>query len=336
MKWICPRCPELNHGTRHESVLRHIRRKHDGIGEPLNLNSGFTRSQMGLTSDRRPPYIGELLTMPQFFAPANISKSGIPDFCDWTENKILRPMRQKVELTNLINQFKTSSLVGNLPNVSQGITGSYSSVEMQISVDDLFGCKVLVCENCCSLEIRSFYFHDPREVKPASTIIEHTCPEYSYTMLKWISDENKKLVRDHTKRLNRVDILMRCALNHWNESGILYFLGIKIPNSIIQCVKVADPNIQDKSFIIQYSQEDTIELDNMSKNHWINRILRSEGETNEVSLYDLDLDDFLVAAKFATFCFFRIKSSGEYYFIMLTDNAHLTLTLVDCSKQTLY
>jgi hypothetical protein len=321
-------CPELNHGTRHQSVLRHIRRKHASIGEPINLNSGFTRRQMGLNPDRQSPYLGGTLTRPQFLAPAN--KSRTSDFYDWAENNILRPLRQQVELMNLIKQFNTSSLGGNLSNVSQGIIGSYSTMWMQISAVGLFGCKVLVCESCCGLEIHPFYFQDPKEVKPTSTIIGHTCPEYSYTRLQWISDENKKRVKDYTRRRNRAHILKTCALNHWNKSGIFYLLGIRIPNSYVQCVKIADPNNQDKSFNIQYSQEDIIELDHMSKNHWINRIIGSEGEAKEVNLYDLELDDFLIAAKFATFGFFRINYD-ECYFIMLADHSGLTLTLVNLS-----
>jgi hypothetical protein len=103
-------CPELNHGTRHQSVLRHIRRKHDSIGEPINLNSGFTRRQLGLHPNRQSPYSGGLLTRPQSFAPTNISKSRTSDFYDWAENNILRPMRQQVELMSLMNQFNASSL----------------------------------------------------------------------------------------------------------------------------------------------------------------------------------------------------------------------------------
>ena len=64
---------------------------------------------------------------------------------------------------NLIKQFNTSSLGGNLPNVSRGIIGFYSTIWMQISAVDLFGCKVLVCESCCGLVIHPFYFQDPKE-----------------------------------------------------------------------------------------------------------------------------------------------------------------------------
>ena len=328
MKWICPTCPELNHGTRHQSVLRHIRRKHARIGEPINLNSGFTRRQMGLNPERQSPYLSGMLTRPQSLAPSNISKSRNSDLLDWTENKILRPLRQQVEFMNLMNQFNTSHLGGNFSNVFQGTMGSYSAMWMQISVVGLFGCKIHLCDDCCSLGIYPFYFHDPKEVKSRSTIIEHTCPEHAYTRLSWISDENKKIVRDYTKSLNLVKVLKSSALSHWNNSGILYFLGIKIPNSYVQCVRIAVPNDQDKSFIIQCSQENIIELDQMSKNHWVNRIIGSEREAKGVSLYDPELDDFLIATNFATFGFFRINYE-ECYFIILANYSGLTLTLVN-------
>lgn len=232
-------------------------------------------------------------------------------------------MRQQVELMNLINQFKTNSL--GVLNVSQGITGSYSAPWMQISVVDLLGCKILVCGCRRGIEIHPFYFQDSKEVKRRSTIIEHTCPEYSYIRLRWISDENKKLVRDHTELLH---ILKTYALNHWNKSGLLYILGIKIPNSYVQCIRIADPDKQNKSFIIQYSLEDIIDLDHMSKNHWVNKVIVSEKEVKEVGLYDLELDEFLIAANFATFGFFRINNN-ECYFVMLANHPGLTLTLVN-------
>ena len=43
--WICPKCFELK-PTRHESVVRHIARKHWSMGEPLSVTTRQTRSQM--------------------------------------------------------------------------------------------------------------------------------------------------------------------------------------------------------------------------------------------------------------------------------------------------
>jgi hypothetical protein len=43
--WVCPRCKELQ-PTRHESVIRHIVRKHNSLGEPISVTTGQTRYQM--------------------------------------------------------------------------------------------------------------------------------------------------------------------------------------------------------------------------------------------------------------------------------------------------
>ena len=66
----------------------------------------------------------------------------------------------------------------------------------------------------------------------------------------------------------------------------------------------------------------------MSKNHWVNKVIVSEIEVKEVGLYDLELDEFLIAANFATFGFFRINNN-ECYFVMLANHPGLTLTLVN-------
>jgi hypothetical protein len=65
----------------------------------------------------------------------------------------------------------------------------------------------------------------------------------------------------------------------------------------------------------------------MANNQWISRIIGS-GEAKEVSLYDPELDDFLIATNFATFGLFRIYYD-ECYFIMLANHPGLTLTLVN-------
>jgi hypothetical protein len=56
--WICPNCREIK-PTRHESVVRHIGRKHGSIGEPVSINTGETRRQMlasGTLARNRSPF----------------------------------------------------------------------------------------------------------------------------------------------------------------------------------------------------------------------------------------------------------------------------------------
>jgi hypothetical protein len=114
----------------------------------------------------------------------------------------------------------------------------------------------------------------------------------------------------------------------------LYLLGIKIPNSHVQSVKIVDFNNEcnNKSFVVQYSQKEIIELDYITKDHWANKVIGQGGGVNEVSIYDMELEDFLIATNYATFGLFRIKNSDEIYFIMLANHARLTMTLVNQSK----
>jgi hypothetical protein len=193
MKWICPHCPELNHGTRHESIIRHIRRKHQSIGEPINLNPGLIRRQMVLDKNhyskphRQAFYLGGFPQGQPLYNPSNTSEFRTFDVCDLTEKYLLRPLRQRVELMNLMNQCRINGLSGNLQNGVQSISDPYLDTGVLKDMIDLFGCKVFVCNSCCSIGVQLFYFPDLKEVKSRSTKISHTCPAYSYTKLNWIS-----------------------------------------------------------------------------------------------------------------------------------------------------
>jgi hypothetical protein len=149
MKWTCPKCPELNHGTRHESVNRHIRRKHEAIGEPINLNTGLTRSQAGLKS------YGQGLSGfphgPPFYPSIDNSKSGKFDLYDYTEKFLLQPLRQQVELSNLLSQRRTIGLCGSRQNSGQTISSDFIDLGMPKPIGDLFGIKIFVCEICLAL-----------------------------------------------------------------------------------------------------------------------------------------------------------------------------------------
>jgi hypothetical protein len=52
-------------------------------------------------------------------------------------------------------------------------------------------------------------------------------------MLEWVPDENKRLLCDQIRRLNRVNIL-RDKLTHWSRNGSLYFIGPQTPISILK------------------------------------------------------------------------------------------------------
>jgi hypothetical protein len=69
--------------------------------------------------------------------------------------------------------------------------------------------------------------------------------------------------------------------------------------------------------------------DQIFKSHWAKDIIGKEkGGFSEVGLHDIELDNFLIAANYATFGFFRTKKVDEIYFIMLTPHLGLTMTLI--------
>jgi hypothetical protein len=201
MKWICPNCPELMHGTRHESVVRHINRKHQTVGEPVSFNTGLTRIQMGLKSNLQAPYArGLSKRLPPYPLSPNTNPK-LVELYGWTENQVLRPMRQLLEFTNLRHQLGARN-VRDFQNMAQSNASSYTCDEqLKIITKNLFGCRVFLCENCSSFEIHPFYFCDPRVPQSESTIVEHSCPSNSYTMLKCIPDNEKMIFRDYMNNL---------------------------------------------------------------------------------------------------------------------------------------
>lgn len=67
--WLCSKCSELN-PTRHESVVRHINRKHGVVGEPISVTTAQTRNQMlalGLLSPIRKSFIRKPVSSQEFY-----------------------------------------------------------------------------------------------------------------------------------------------------------------------------------------------------------------------------------------------------------------------------
>jgi hypothetical protein len=153
-------------------------------------------------------------------------------------------------------------------------------------------------------------------------------------MLKCIPDNEKMIVRDYMKQFDLVYMLKYCALNQWSKNGSLYLHAIKVPYSYINCVNILDPTDQGRrSFVVEYSRGHTIGL-NILKDHWVSKVIGRE-RINEITIYEKELSDFLTVAHYTTFGFFRIQTSGEIYFIMLTPHSYLNMNLVDRSKDGL-
>jgi hypothetical protein len=101
-KWSCPEC-EMS-STRRYNVERHIRRIHNGIGEPLN--------------DRNVQYHGEAnrynLRFPldqfhhAYISPLTRKEKSNQKFSDLLEYQFLQPLRKMAEFKNLLSQLQSS------------------------------------------------------------------------------------------------------------------------------------------------------------------------------------------------------------------------------------
>ena len=127
--WICSKCSELK-PTRHESVVRHIARKHWSIGEPLSVTTRQTRSQMlasgSLAPVKRPfsrkPMDQRIQHDPSIgvdYKNRNLNRS--PDLIDKaamvTLVSLVQETRQKTE--NILNQ--NSTIISTLAEVMKEI-----------------------------------------------------------------------------------------------------------------------------------------------------------------------------------------------------------------------
>jgi hypothetical protein len=311
MNWVCPNCPELRHGSRHWSVGRHIARKHNCIGEPISLNTGITRSEMGL--DYFPSQINRTDGFPNgTFTPNHPNeKFQSLEHCDWVEKHILRPLRQNVEFANLSDQLSSK--------FPQGKFALWKSC-----------CLTLQCEHCLFFYIYPFYFYDQGNIAPKTTKIDHDCP-YDLSMPSPLSDNEKKNIKAEQTMLIPSK-LKSAVLNRWSNYNSFYLFAIKLPNSYTKgIVNISYPtNSCNKSVALQYLPEHTIELielDNLKDDYWPKRVMREK--INRVTLDDSELTDFLYTTNNATFGFINVKTKTcyEVYLVILSPIASLNIRL---------
>jgi hypothetical protein len=96
---------------------------------------------------------------------------------DWVEKHILIPLRQNVELANMLDQLNSKYQLGKFAwNTTNQYPSSAFVEPLPIETDNLFGCIAFQCEHCLSFEIYPFYFNDQGNIAPKITKVDHVCP----------------------------------------------------------------------------------------------------------------------------------------------------------------
>ncbi|MDW0283327.1 MAG: hypothetical protein QN720_12550, partial [Nitrososphaeraceae archaeon] len=326
-------CPELRHGSRHWSVGRHIERKHNGVGEPISLNTGMTRSQMGLYPF--PSQINRTKGVPngRAFTPNHPNKNFQSlEIYDRFEKYNLTLLRQKVEFANLSGQLNSKYPQGKFAwNATNQYASSAFVEPLQIKTDNLFGCITLQCEHCLCFEIHPFYFYDRGNIESKTTKVDHVCPNNPLILATFLSDIEKK--NFNAEQMSLIHSKLKSeVLNQWSNDNSFYLFATKLPNSYTKgIVNISySTNPCDKSVALQYLQEHTIELielDNLKDDHWAKRVMREKIKC--VTLNDEELTDFLYTMNNATFGFInvRTKTCCYVYLVILSPIASLNIRL---------
>jgi hypothetical protein len=331
MNWVCPNCPELRQGSRHWSVGRHIQRKHNCNGEPISLNTGMTRSQMGLDLFPSQVYRKNGVANGRAFTPSSSYKKfqSLEPY-ELVEKYILRPLRQKVEFNELSDQLNSKYPQGKFGwNTTNQYPYAFAE-PLQIGIHNLFGCLTFQCGHCLSFEIYPFYFYMQGNTESKTTKVDHVCPNNPLMLARYLSDIEKKIF--NAEQTNLINSKLKSAvLNRWSNYNNFYLFAIKLPNSYTKgIVNISYPNPCNKSVTLQYLPEyaiEPIELDNLKDDHWANRVIREK--INRVTLNDEELTDFLYTANNATFGFIKVrtKTCYEVYLMILSPLVSLSIIL---------
>jgi hypothetical protein len=107
-KWHCPYCPQDS--TRHWNIVTHIKRKHDGRGEPIengnlrqSVNPGFPISKVKPAEDMTPPTSYDTYNRP-YTNHASKSSKGDEDMIDkWYQ--IVTEQQEKEHKIKTIKEF---------------------------------------------------------------------------------------------------------------------------------------------------------------------------------------------------------------------------------------
>lgn len=311
---------------------RHIKRKHNCIGEPISLNTGMTRSQMGLDPFPSQVYCTNGVPNGRAFTPNHPNKKfqSLEPY-DSVEKHILRPLRQKAEFNELLDQLNSKYPQGKFAwNTTNQYPSTAFAEPLQIGTDNLFGCLTFQCEYCLFFYIYPFYFYEQGNIAPKTTKVDHVCP-YNPLMPSPLSNIEKKIT--NAEQTNLIPSKLKSAvLNRWSNYNSFYLFAIKLPNSYTKgIVNISYPtNPCNKSVALQYLPEHTIEpieLDNLKDDHWANRVIREK--INGVTLNDAELTDFLYTANNATFGFIKVrtKTCYEVYLMILSPIASLNIIL---------
>ena len=298
--------------SRHGNVKRHIKRRHQTMGEPVSYDNMQYYKDMTPQNFRFPLAYSHHLSL-SFPTPKEKPHKNFSDLLD----QILQPLRKMVEYKNLVSQL--SNIQPQQQKIMSGGGGVYPSapamtfdrgdsnnhLSEQYRFDDhdyseVVGFRNNVCEKCLIIIIHTiFRLKDGQSGQVETT---HTCNS------KRLADAQLEPNKDKTINdlYEKLPIVMKKKVNTWTENSA-YLVAIEMP-----------PNIALKN---------SVEITPNNEKHWAARAVKDK----QTILNDEELSDFLCKVRNATYASFKVilpssqeeqqqESSTCRYLMIITDN----------------
>jgi len=286
--WKCPHCPQLC--TRRENLKRHLKRKHDSIGEPiLEFISGnliFNPYTTQSYQDFQASYSHNNFRKPLKNNEDNFNRT-IENFCE-----MLKLQMNMNSLNQSSNMFPEKNFPQIVPQWYGGFIhypayqtyNQFSGYPNQVTTnyDGVIGFKTAFCPNCFT----TITMQIGRDSKNFNIQDIHKCDPNIVN-----SVENLDITQRATLFLQKINSLPEHLLQecrNWanGTTGMLYLIAKK------------------------YEEVDGYEKVEIPKNyqeiHWIHKVLAE----SQIMPNDSELNEFLKLAKNQTANLFSIKDNG--------------------------
>jgi hypothetical protein len=308
-KWHCPHCSQAS--SRHWNLKTHIRRKHQGIGQPIGEDEWHFIPDMMSLQKKNNNYGLNSQVHPRTFSTAYHKKEEEEDTFrkrDLLEEilqlwrPIIKQRKEILEIRNLFSQTQYTSsqqqpIIDSIPvgrfsppssidDIASPPSPMTFTPETDPLKDRITGYTGFVCETClANIPLAIYHFTENGKQIDAG----HFCvPERFLKMQGLVVKEKQNIINDLHRTLSEE---IKKAVKVWTNNENIYLISrrlARIPENYTGFTTLLPSNI-DKD------------------HHWARRVIKE----NQILLNDSELVEFIRSAKNKTFEFFYIQVNQD-------------------------
>jgi hypothetical protein len=343
MKWHCSKCSQSS--SRNWNIKKHIERRHDGIGQPMQepkLSSGddigqFFSHNQNLIADNSDGYPFQSqgpndrqYDYDQFSQFRYQTKGETPTKRTSTMRefiKLYRPIIQEHrEFQEIVSYLRKQFIPPTHPQLTIADNGMYNiSVNNSTGSNNILssnppvGFRSIICAQCLTGLVEAVLLSDFERIGPASFKVEHVCKQEDLQKLKHFSEKHYIDMTQWNELRGKVTKYLFNIVHQWVGLGKEVCLSaIEVPTHIFRLEyskEKSNSNKPDRVEEIQlkYSRPwiegSYISLEKLDENHWAYRTLY-EDKLNKTMIDNNEFLEFLNLAK-STFAPFQAEADGR-------------------------